>query len=67
MDRQITCIGKLIPAGTGMKRYRNVKLNTDVVADAVEEEIFDTEEIMADLEDDMDLEDSSFDEMDDEE
>ncbi len=24
-------IGKLIPAGTGMKRYRNVKLTTDVV------------------------------------
>ena len=23
-------IGKLIPAGTGMKRYRNVRLNTDV-------------------------------------
>ena len=23
-------IGKLIPAGTGMKRYRNVKLSTDV-------------------------------------
>ena len=23
-------IGKLIPAGTGMKRYRNVALNTDV-------------------------------------
>ena len=23
-------IGKLIPAGTGMKRYRNIKLNTDV-------------------------------------
>ena len=23
-------IGKLIPAGTGMKRYRNVKLNTDL-------------------------------------
>jgi DNA-directed RNA polymerase subunit beta' len=23
-------IGKLIPAGTGMKRYRSVKLNTDV-------------------------------------
>lgn len=23
-------IGKLIPAGTGMKRYRNVKLNTDI-------------------------------------
>ena len=24
-------IGKLIPAGTGMKRYRNVKLNTDLM------------------------------------
>ena len=23
-------IGKLIPAGTGMKRYRNVRLNTDI-------------------------------------
>ena len=23
-------IGKLIPAGTGLRRYRNVKLNTDV-------------------------------------
>ena len=23
-------IGKLIPAGTGMKRYRNVKLDTDL-------------------------------------
>ena len=26
-------IGKLIPAGTGMKRYRSVKLNTDVEPD----------------------------------
>ncbi len=33
-------LGKLIPAGTGMKRYQNIKLNTDynkVVVDAVEE------------------------------
>ncbi len=29
-------IGKLIPAGTGMKRYRNVKLNTDA---AIEEKL----------------------------
>ncbi len=58
-------IGKLIPAGTGMKRYRNVKLNTDAVAEAVEEEI-ETEEVMADVEE-MDMEDISFDEMDDEE
>ena len=27
-------IGKLIPAGTGMKRYRNVELNTDAVIEA---------------------------------
>lgn len=35
-------IGKLIPAGTGMKRYQNVKLNTDI---ELEDEIsFDEEE-----------------------
>ena len=28
-------IGQLIPAGTGMKRYRNVKLDTDMVANDV--------------------------------
>ena len=27
-------IGKLIPAGTGMKRYRNVKLNTDAAIES---------------------------------
>lgn len=27
-------IGKLIPAGTGLRRYRNVKLNTDVDLDS---------------------------------
>ena len=32
-------IGKLIPAGTGMKRYRNIKLDSDV--DAEEEFSFD--------------------------
>ena len=33
-------IGKLIPAGTGMKRYSQVKLDTDeqLVAQATEEE-----------------------------
>ena len=30
-------IGKLIPAGTGMKRYRNVKLNTDRMMMELEE------------------------------
>ena len=31
-------IGKLIPAGTGMKRYRDVKLNTDAMIAAEEAE-----------------------------
>ena len=39
-------IGKLIPAGTGMKRYYNTKLSTDTVAEeTIEEEI--TEEAFA--------------------
>ena len=32
-------IGKLIPAGTGMKRYRNIKLSSDI--DENEEIAFD--------------------------
>ena len=32
-------IGKLIPAGTGMKRYRNLKLSSDI--DENEEIVFD--------------------------
>ena len=31
-------IGKLIPAGTGMKRYRNVHLNTEYIQDEPEED-----------------------------
>lgn len=47
-------IGKPIPAGTGMKRYRNVKLNTD---DALEEE-----EIMLSDEEEIPLTGEEFDE-----
>ena len=47
-------IGKLIPAGTGMKRYRSVKLDTDF---AMEDEIVlgeDEDEILlSDNEDEM--------------
>ena len=42
-------IGKLIPAGTGMKRYSNVKLDTDLAADDEidfdEDFAFETEEL----------------------
>ena len=45
-------IGKHIPAGTGMKKYRDVKLNTDI---QMEDELaFDEEEIS--LDDDISLE-----------
>jgi len=45
-------IGKLIPAGTGMKRYRNIKLDSDVN----EEEEFsfdDLEDFTMDEEEEM--------------
>ena len=45
-------IGKLIPAGTGMKRYRSVKLDTDF---AMDDEILlgEDDEILLEEEDDM--------------
>ena len=61
-------IGKLIPAGTGMKRYRDVKLNTDLKdEDSLsvseeeddimdiddDEEILDLDEVSDDIEEDM--------------
>ena len=36
-------IGKLIPAGTGMKRYRSIRLGTDEVVEEAEEIV---EEVM---------------------
>ena len=56
-------IGKLIPAGTGMKRYRNVRLNTDLNE-------FDELNFEEDLDEDLDLdlnEDFDLDEREDEE
>jgi len=57
-------IGKLIPAGTGMKRYRNVKLSTDekfgVEAQFDEEEFaFENADILSD---DSDFDDESLEE-----
>ncbi len=53
-------IGKLIPAGTGMKRYYNTKLNTDdlVKEDELEEDLDEAEEVL-DITDDFenDIED----------
>ena len=30
-------IGKLIPAGTGMKKYQDIKINTEVEAERIKE------------------------------
>ena len=40
-------IGKLIPAGTGMKRYRNTFLNTDFIKEEPKAE--SEEEVMVDM------------------
>jgi len=51
-------IGKLIPAGTGMKRYRSVQLDTDIAMD--DEILFDDEDILlSDEENDDILEEAS--------
>ena len=48
-------IGKLIPAGTGMRRYRNVKLNTDMDLESTldfDDEIdFDSDDEIVDVAD----------------
>jgi DNA-directed RNA polymerase subunit beta' len=58
-------IGKLIPAGTGMKRYRDVMLDTAIADEAasVEEEIYDEElDIDDEYIDDESMEDEYIDE-----
>ena len=64
-------IGKLIPAGTGIKRYRNVRLNTDIMPEEeteIEEEAEDLEEFTEDIltEEEVDLQEEEFDELEDE-
>ncbi len=49
-------IGKLIPAGTGMKRYRNVHLSTDV--EETEEIVLEEEEIPVETEEFDQMEDA---------
>ena len=55
-------IGKLIPAGTGMKRYRNVHLSTDDVKqeeDFLEVDELDEDENLVDLDETLDLEENN--------
>ncbi len=52
-------IGKLIPAGTGMKRYRNVKLNTDMEENDELEFDEDEEEELLSMEEPEDFEEDT--------
>ena len=54
-------IGKLIPAGTGMKRYRNVKLDISGTDDYQYEEELDDDILLDEMDEDMEL---ALDEMD---
>ncbi|MDY3919919.1 MAG: DNA-directed RNA polymerase subunit beta' [Candidatus Limivivens sp.] len=42
-------IGKLIPAGTGMKRYRNVVIDTGMEEEEEDDDLFDTMDITEDV------------------
>ncbi len=58
-------IGKLIPAGTGMKRYYNTELSTDAQiaeAEALDEEIEEEAVIIEEEFDENDFQDADFDE-----
>ena len=49
-------IGKLIPAGTGMKRYRNVKLDTDISMD--DTVVLDDEDTNTEAEEVLDIDET---------
>ena len=61
-------IGKLIPVGTGMKKYRDVRLDTgeELVKENEDPEELD-EEVISEADEDMEQELESFDEAEDEE
>ena len=53
-------IGKLIPAGTGLKRYSNIKLSTDDMLKEEEEDIvMDDEDLEVTSEEDITVEETS--------
>ena len=54
-------IGKLIPAGTGMKQYRNVHLDSDVKKEEViSDEVYENYKFNYESDDDMESEEDLF-------
>ncbi len=62
-------IGKLIPAGTGMKRYRGVALDTDTMVDTIDDDEYEIEleSQVVNEEEDLFTEEDTIEEMDSEE
>ena len=57
-------IGKLIPAGTGMKRYRNVKLSSDIPEDMSSDEDFMRDRMKEEALFNKEMEEEEFDDLD---
>ena len=53
--KENVCIGKLIPAGTGMKRYHDVKLDVDAEFEAMNAETAE-EEFVPEITEDFEME-----------
>ena len=53
--KENVCIGKLIPAGTGMKRYHDVKLDVDAEFEAMNAEAAE-EEFVPEITEDFEME-----------
>ena len=59
--KENVCIGKLIPAGTGMKRYHDVKLDVDAEFEAMNAEVT-AEEFVEEIVEDFEIEEADVEE-----
>ena len=59
--KENVCIGKLIPAGTGMKRYHDVRLDVDAEFEAMNAEVT-AEELVEEIEEDFEIEEADVEE-----
>ena len=60
--KENVCIGKLIPAGTGMKRYHDVKLDVDAEFEAMNAEVT-AEELVEEIVEDFEIEEADVEEV----
>ena len=60
--KENVCIGKLIPAGTGMKRYHDVRLDVDAEFEAMNAEVT-AEELVEEIVEDFEIEEADVEEV----